>query len=80
LAQQRDPAQPLLVIVDESAFRARWADDASRLRQRRALWDEFLAAQRVVPIHVDLSAPDLSAADAAIDTALMASERAQDTA
>ena len=32
------PAQPLLAVVDESAFRARWPDDERRLAERRGLW------------------------------------------
>ncbi|MBK9704901.1 MAG: DUF2868 domain-containing protein [Betaproteobacteria bacterium] len=78
LTARRDPAQPLLVFVDQSAFRARWPDDAARLRERRVLWDDFLAARRVTAIHVDLGAPDLPAADAAIDAALAGPEPERD--
>ena len=66
------PAQPLLALVDESAFRARWPDDDRRLAQRRGIWSELLTAQGVVPIFVDLAAPDLGFAEAAIDAALSA--------
>jgi hypothetical protein len=66
------PAYPLLAIVDESAFRARWPGDDRRLAQRRGIWSELLTAQRVVPIFVDLAAPDLAFAEAAIDAVLAA--------
>jgi len=69
---RQDPAQPLLAIVDESAFRARWPGDDRRLAQRRGIWSELLTAQRVAPIFVDLAAPDLAFADRALDTALSA--------
>ena len=78
LTARRDPAQPLLVFVDQSAFGARWPDDAARLRERRVLWDDFLAARRLTAIHVDLGAPDLPAADAAIDAALAGPEPERD--
>lgn len=66
------PAQPLLALVDESAFRARWPGDDRRLAQRRGIWSELLTAQGVLPIFVDLAAPDLGFAEAAIDAALSA--------
>ena len=66
------PAHPLLALVDESAFRARWPGDDRRLAQRRGIWSELLTAQRVVPIFVHLAAPDLAFAEAAIDAALSA--------
>jgi hypothetical protein len=69
------PAQPLLALVDESAFRARWPGDDRRLAQRRGIWSELLTAQRVVPIFVDLAAPDLAFAGSAIDAALSAHDR-----
>lgn len=66
------PVQPPLALVDESAFRARWPNDDQRLAQRRGIWSELLTAQRVVPIFVNLAAPDLAFAEAAIDAALSA--------
>jgi hypothetical protein len=65
-------ACPLLAFVDESAFRARWPGDDRRLAQRRGIWSELLTDQRVVPIFLDLAAPDLGFAEAAIDAALAA--------
>ncbi len=69
-------AQPLLAFIDESAFRARWPGDDRRLAQRRGIWSELLTAQRVVPIFVNLEAPDLAFAEAAIDAALSADDAA----
>ncbi len=69
---RQDPAQPLLAIVDESAFRARWPGDERRLAQRRGVWSELLTGQKVAPIFVDLAAPDLAFADRALDAALAA--------
>jgi hypothetical protein len=69
-------AQPLLAFVDESAFRARWPGDDRRLAQRRGIWSELLTAQRVVPIFVNLDAPDLAFAEAAVDAALSADDAA----
>jgi len=63
-------ARPLLAVVDESAFRARWPGDERRLAQRRGIWSELLTEQRVVPIFLDLAAPDLAFAETAIDAAL----------
>ena len=74
------PAQPLLALVDESAFRARWPGDDRRLAQRRGMWSELLTAQRVAPIFVDLAAPDLAFAEAAIDAALSARTRIEPAA
>ncbi len=65
-------AQPLLAVVDESAFRARWPDDDRRLAQRRGIWSELLAGVGIVPIFVDLAAPDLAFAERAVDAALAA--------
>jgi hypothetical protein len=66
------PAQPLLALVDESAFRARWPGDDGRLAQRRRIWSEVLTAHRVAPIFVDLAAPDPAFAESAINAALSA--------
>ena len=73
-ARRANPGQPLLALVDESAFRTRWPGDERRLAQRRGLWSELLAARRVVPIFVHLAAPDLAFTVTAIDAALVAQE------
>ena len=58
-----------LVVIDETAFRARVAGDASPLDARRALWRDILDPIGVAPAFVDLAAPDLLAAEAALDAA-----------
>lgn len=54
-----------LVLIDESGFRARFADDAARLVQRRAAWQRLLAVHGERAVFVDLTRPrpaDLEAA------------------
>ena len=63
-------AEPLLVVVDETSFAARSADDPQRMQQRRAAWRELLGTVRVTPAFVNLADPDASTADAALDAAL----------
>lgn len=63
--------QPLLVIVDETSFRARAADDPDRLTQRRRAWQDMLRPTRSVPVFVELAHPDISKAEAAMDAALL---------
>jgi hypothetical protein len=52
------PAGGLLVLVDESGFRARFtgADGARRLAERRSAWQRMLADEGVDPVFVDLGA------------------------
>jgi hypothetical protein len=68
------PARHLMVIVDESAFRAR-LEDAERLDHRRRLWRDFCMGQRLTPVFVNLAAPDLVAAEAALDAAFADTSR-----
>lgn len=56
-----------VVVVDESAFNARWPDDARRRDDRRRLWRDFAADERLDPVFVDLAHPDVEAAAAAFD-------------
>jgi len=63
-------ASPALALVDEAAFRARADGQAARLEARRASWRDALSAARVTPVFVDLSAPDLAAAERALDAVL----------
>jgi hypothetical protein len=74
MAARAGAAHPLLAVIDETALRARWGNDERRLDERRALWRDLLSAARVVPAFVDLAAPDVPAAEAAIDAALAAAE------
>jgi len=59
---------PVLVVVDEAAFRARFGGLPDRLAERRAAWQR-LAGHAVF---VDLSQPDLAAAERAVQIALAA--------
>ncbi len=74
MAARAGAAHPLLAVIDETALRARWGNDERRLDERRALWRDLLSAARIVPAFVDLAAPDVPAAEAAIDAALAAAE------
>jgi hypothetical protein len=69
-AARASKAQPLLVVVDETSFKARSVDDPQRIVQRRIAWRELLQPTRVEPVFIDLSAPDAATADAAMDAAL----------
>lgn len=64
--------QPLLVLVDESAFAAR--DDPQRLEERRKIWRAMLADRGVEGVFVDLAAPDLATIESAIESQLGAAE------
>ena len=72
LAAGAEAARPVVAIVDESAFRARWPGQDRRLTERRAAWKDLFAESRVQPMFIDLAAPDLAAAEAALDAALVA--------
>lgn len=51
-------ASPLLVIVDESPYVARFGNDASlesRLEERRRLWTQFVTSYGIKPCMLDLS-------------------------
>jgi hypothetical protein len=70
LVNAAKPARPVLVIVDEAAFNARWRDDNGRRQARRQLWRDACAESRLLPVFVDLSDPDLAAVEEAVDAAL----------
>jgi hypothetical protein len=55
---------PLPMLVDEAGFKRRF--DAQRLHARRASWSAFGEPLGVQPVFVDLQAPDLPAAAAAL--------------
>ncbi|MET4158455.1 DUF2868 domain-containing protein [Agromyces sp. PvR057] len=63
-----------VALVDESAFLARWGDDAQRRDDRRTAWRELLEAHGSVPVFVDLADPDLAAAEAQLAAAASAHE------
>ncbi|MDR6906429.1 hypothetical protein J2X63_002115 [Agromyces sp. 3263] len=65
---------PTVVLVDESAFVARWGGGDSRREERRAVWRELVEAHGGVPVFVDLADPDLAAAEAQLADAASAHE------
>ncbi|MCX7890980.1 MAG: DUF2868 domain-containing protein [Burkholderiales bacterium] len=66
---------PVAVILDESGFRRRFAREPARLEERRGAWRETLAPHGVDPVFVDLDAPDLVAAEAALNAAMEGAAR-----
>ena len=70
----REATAPVIALVDESAFRARWPGDDARLAERRATWRDALAPTGAAVVFADLATPDLVAAEAALDAALDARE------
>lgn len=63
-------AQPVLVLVDESAFAARSEVDARRLDERRKLWQALFADRGIEPVFANLVDPDLPRIEAAIESQL----------
>ena len=61
---------PVIVLVDEAAFRARNPGDDRRLEERRAAWRGLLGDRGVSPVFADLSAPDLPAIERQFDALL----------
>jgi len=68
-------ARPLLVVVDETSFKARTRDEPQRLVQRRDAWRELLQPAGIEPAFVDLVAPEPASADAAMEAALWVPNR-----
>jgi hypothetical protein len=66
------PAVPLVVLADETAFRARYAHIPARLNERRAAWRLWSQALGVGLVGVDLAQPDSAAAERDLQTALHA--------
>jgi hypothetical protein len=51
---------PLVAIVDESAFRKRFAHDPARIDERRAIWRRILASRRdIAPVFVALESGNI---------------------
>jgi len=59
-----------LAIVDESAFRRRFAQTPGRMQERRAAWQALLDESRVQAVFVDLEHPDFNAAENAMHLAV----------
>lgn len=60
---------PLLLVLDEAAFRARFGGLPGRLDARRAAWTALAAAHGATPVFLDLGAPEATVA-AALQAAL----------
>jgi hypothetical protein len=57
LAAQLAPAAVQGVLLDESAFRARFATEPRRIEERRSAWGALLAEHGIEPQFVDLREP-----------------------
>jgi hypothetical protein len=64
------PSVPLLLVVDEAGFGARFATLEQRMTQRRAAWAAFARGFGTAAVVLDLSAPDLAVADRLLQAAL----------
>lgn len=64
----------LIAMVDSSEFESRWPGDDLRLEKRRRAWSALFTSHRLPTVHVNLTNPDLKAADSAIDEALALTE------
>jgi hypothetical protein len=53
----------VVALVDESTLRARWPGDEARLEQRRIAWRDVLTPRNVGVAFVQITAPDLAAAE-----------------
>jgi Protein of unknown function (DUF2868) len=72
LTARAGTGHPLIVLIDESGFLARWPADERRRTERRAAWSDFIAGYRASPVFVDLVSPDLAAAEAGLAAAASA--------
>jgi len=61
---------PVIVLIDEAAFRARNPGDGKRLEERRVAWRDVLDNRGISPVFVDLAAPDLAAVEKQFDALL----------
>jgi hypothetical protein len=64
------PALPLLLVADESAFRRRFGNLPDRLAERRAAWQRLADAHGAGLLCADLEAPELDAAERSLKIAL----------
>ncbi|MDE2081335.1 MAG: DUF2868 domain-containing protein [Burkholderiales bacterium] len=64
------PATPLLLVADETGWRARFAGLEQRLAERRVAWQRWADAQGLGFVAVALAAPDLARAGVALEQAL----------
>ena len=65
-----EPSALLAALVDESAFRRRFAAMPARLAERRAGWQALMDECGLPAVFIDLDHPDLPAAESAANAAL----------
>jgi hypothetical protein len=65
-----DGRAPLVAVMDESGFRARFTHESVRLAKRREGWRALADAQSATPVFVDLEHPDLPAVEADLNAAI----------
>lgn len=73
IAQHLAGRSPLVAVVDESAFQARFRHDPARRDERRAAWRRMLAGHACVPVFCELDPDDVSNLESALQDALDAS-------
>lgn len=66
----RSASPTIVMLVDEAAFKRRFAGSAERVAQRRAAWQQLAASLGTVAVLIDLERPDLPAAGRALQSAL----------
>lgn len=71
---------PLVVVVDESAFARRFADEPQRIRERRTAWHRMFAERSREPVFADLEGGDPGSAERALARALDRSQASEDAA
>jgi hypothetical protein len=59
-----------VLLVDETAFRARFGAGGARHTERRAAWKQFAQGLQRPIVFADLQQPDLAAAQSQIEAAL----------
>ncbi|MES2991352.1 MAG: DUF2868 domain-containing protein [Pseudomonadota bacterium] len=70
LAARAPAGAATVVLVDETAFAARFAADPARLAQRREAWRAFADSLGTVPVFAHLAAPDTAATTRALQLAM----------
>jgi len=78
LTHQGNRAEGALALVDESGWAARWKGEPTRIADRRKAWQQIADDASASMVFVDLSTPDLAAAERAFDAAFSTSKRRAD--
>ena len=72
LARAHPGAEALVALIDEGAWAAHWKGTPVRISERRVAWRQLGEEAHVPTVFVDLSAPDIAAAENAFDEAIAA--------